>query len=118
MQVTFDVRPFSTTSHTRLPIAYVPVMMNPLRMVSMALRPLALYTGLKRRQRHLDIVAESFNLLDHRNVSLLNTAFGLNAQPQSGFSRHLRLLSQGASSAPSIMSSNRPQHHKDFSEGI
>ena len=36
---------------------------------------------------HLDIVAESFNLLNHRNVSLLNTAFGLNAQPQSGFSR-------------------------------
>jgi len=36
---------------------------------------------------HVDIVAESFNLLNHRNVSLLNTAFGLNAQPQSGFSR-------------------------------
>ncbi len=36
---------------------------------------------------HLDIVAESFNLLNHRNVSLLNTTFGLNAQPQSGFSR-------------------------------
>jgi hypothetical protein len=25
---------------------------------------------------HLDIVAESFNLLNHRNVSLLNTPFG------------------------------------------
>jgi len=35
---------------------------------------------------HLDIVAESFNLLNHRNVSLLNTAFGLNPRPQSGFS--------------------------------
>jgi len=35
---------------------------------------------------HLDIVAESFNLLNHRNVSLLNTAFGSNTQPQSGFS--------------------------------
>ncbi|MDQ2842934.1 MAG: TonB-dependent receptor, partial [Acidobacteriota bacterium] len=34
---------------------------------------------------HLDISAESFNLLNHRNVSLLNAAFGLNAQPQSGF---------------------------------
>jgi len=34
---------------------------------------------------HLDIVAESFNLLNHRNVSLLNTAFGLDSQPGRGF---------------------------------
>ncbi len=34
---------------------------------------------------HLDIVAESFNLLNHRNVSLLNTAFGLDRTAQSGF---------------------------------
>jgi hypothetical protein len=36
---------------------------------------------------HLDIVAESFNLLNHRNVSLLNIAFGSNIQAQSGFDR-------------------------------
>jgi hypothetical protein len=35
---------------------------------------------------HLDIVAESFNLLNHRNVSLLNTAFGSGVQPATGFS--------------------------------
>jgi hypothetical protein len=34
---------------------------------------------------HLDIVAESFNLLNHRNVSLLNTTFGSGVQPRSGF---------------------------------
>jgi hypothetical protein len=34
---------------------------------------------------HLDVVVESFNLLNHRNVSLLNTAFGLGMQPTSGF---------------------------------
>lgn len=35
---------------------------------------------------HLDVVAESFNLLNHRNVSLLNTAFGSDSVPSSGFS--------------------------------
>lgn len=34
---------------------------------------------------HLDVVAESFNLLNHRNVSLLNTAFGSGNVPASGF---------------------------------
>jgi Outer membrane receptor proteins, mostly Fe transport len=34
---------------------------------------------------HLDVVAESFNLLNHRNVSLLNTAFGSSSQPIPGF---------------------------------
>jgi outer membrane receptor protein involved in Fe transport len=34
---------------------------------------------------HLDVVAESFNLLNHRNVSLLNTAFGSDNAPTSGF---------------------------------
>lgn len=34
---------------------------------------------------HLDVVAESFNLLNHRNVSLVNTAFGSGNQPVSGF---------------------------------
>ncbi|MEO6910371.1 MAG: hypothetical protein ABI158_05555, partial [Edaphobacter sp.] len=36
---------------------------------------------------HLDIVAESFNLLNHRNVSLLNTVFGPDTQAQRGFGR-------------------------------
>ena len=34
---------------------------------------------------HLDIVAETFNLLNHRNVSLLNTAFGSEAAQRSTF---------------------------------
>ncbi|HZY72471.1 MAG TPA: carboxypeptidase regulatory-like domain-containing protein [Edaphobacter sp.] len=36
---------------------------------------------------HLDVVAESFNLLNHRNVSLLNTAFGSERTPASGFAQ-------------------------------
>jgi hypothetical protein len=35
---------------------------------------------------HLDVVAESFNLLNHRNVSLLNTTFGSELSPAGGFS--------------------------------
>jgi len=34
---------------------------------------------------HLDVVAESFNLINHRNVSLVNTAFGSNQQAAPGF---------------------------------
>lgn len=34
---------------------------------------------------HLDVVAESFNLLNHRNVSLLDTAFGSGTIAQGGF---------------------------------
>lgn len=34
---------------------------------------------------HLDVVAESFSLLNHRNVSLLNTAYGSKAIPEVGF---------------------------------
>ena len=34
---------------------------------------------------HLDIVAESFNLLNHTNVSLLNTAYGVDRQSALGF---------------------------------
>ncbi|HUZ04308.1 MAG TPA: hypothetical protein VMU62_03035, partial [Acidobacteriaceae bacterium] len=34
---------------------------------------------------HLDIVAESFNLLNHTNVSLLNTAYGSGSASQAGF---------------------------------
>jgi hypothetical protein len=36
---------------------------------------------------HLDVVAESFNLLNHRNISLLNTSFGSGFQPGAGFAR-------------------------------
>lgn len=36
---------------------------------------------------HLDVVAESFNLLNHRNVSLLNTAFGSDLTPAAGFAQ-------------------------------
>jgi hypothetical protein len=34
---------------------------------------------------HLDVVAESFNLLNYRNVSLFNAAFGSGSQPVSEF---------------------------------
>ncbi|HEX9202216.1 MAG TPA: hypothetical protein VF865_21840, partial [Acidobacteriaceae bacterium] len=43
------------------------------------LRMVALGSG------HLDIVAESFNILNHRNVSLLNTAYGSDVQPAANF---------------------------------
>ncbi|QNI36410.1 TonB-dependent receptor [Edaphobacter albus] len=36
---------------------------------------------------HLDVVAESFNLLNHQNISLLNPAFGSNSQPALEFAR-------------------------------
>jgi hypothetical protein len=37
-------------------------------------------------QGHLDVVAESFNILNHRNESLLNTPFGSGLQPSTNFS--------------------------------
>ena len=36
---------------------------------------------------HMDVVAETFNLLNHRNVSLLNTGFGSELTPASGFAQ-------------------------------
>jgi TonB dependent receptor len=36
---------------------------------------------------HLDVVAESFNLLNHRNVSLLSTAYGSESVSQTNFGR-------------------------------
>lgn len=36
---------------------------------------------------HLDLVAESFNLLNHENVGILNTAFGSGLSAQAGFGR-------------------------------
>ncbi len=49
------------------------------------------------RSGHLDLVAESFNLPNHRNVSLLNTAFGSGDTAQTGFGGPI-----GASSARRI----------------
>jgi hypothetical protein len=49
------------------------------------------------RTGHLDIVAESFNLLNHPNIALLNTAFGSGAAAQPGFGRPV-----GASTARRI----------------
>jgi hypothetical protein len=43
------------------------------------LRMIAIASG------HLDVVAESFNLLNHQNISLLNTAYGSGTQAASGF---------------------------------
>ncbi|MEO8737191.1 MAG: hypothetical protein ABI380_11705, partial [Edaphobacter sp.] len=42
---------------------------------------------------HLDIVAESFNVLNHRNVSLLSNAFGSNQQAQANFGRPIATAS-------------------------
>lgn len=39
------------------------------------------------RGGHLDVVAESFNLPNHPNVSLLNTTYGSGDLPQAGFGR-------------------------------
>ncbi len=39
------------------------------------------------RGGHLDIVAESFNLLNHRNVTLLSSSFGSETAPQVSFAR-------------------------------
>jgi hypothetical protein len=46
---------------------------------------------------HLDVVAESFNLLNHRNIILLNTAFDSGVQPGAGFAQPV-----GASTARRI----------------
>jgi hypothetical protein len=36
---------------------------------------------------HLDVVAESFNLLNHSNISILNTSFGSGVRPAAGFAQ-------------------------------
>lgn len=36
---------------------------------------------------HLDVVAESFNLLNHTNVSLVNAIYGVRGGPEAGFQR-------------------------------
>ncbi len=40
---------------------------------------------------HLDIVAESFNLLNKQNVDLLNTVYGSGASPDSQFERPIQI---------------------------
>ncbi len=57
---------------------------------------------------HLDIVAESFNLLTHRNVSLLNTAFGSNIQAQNGFGRPIATSTTRRISSLSTTNSELP----------
>ena len=37
--------------------------------------------------RHLDVVADFFNLFNHANVSQINTVFGSNLAPASGYGR-------------------------------
>ena len=39
------------------------------------------------KEGHLDVVAESFNLLNHRNITMLNTAFGSGASATGSFSK-------------------------------
>lgn len=46
-----------------------------------ALRMVPIWRG------HLDCVAESFNLLNHRNVTEINTVYGPGAQAQAGFGK-------------------------------
>ena len=41
---------------------------------------------------HLDIVAESFNLLNHTNVALLNTAYGTGSTPAANFAAPIEAL--------------------------
>jgi hypothetical protein len=49
------------------------------------------------RSGHLDVVAESFNLLNHTNITLLNTSFGSGIQSAAGFTQPI-----GASTARRI----------------
>lgn len=42
---------------------------------------------------HLDVVAESFNLLNHTNVSEINPYFGLGVIPLAGFGAPINALS-------------------------
>jgi hypothetical protein len=68
----FAARPVGYARNSLATPANVNVDLRVLRMVAIA-------------DGHLDIVAESFNLLNHRNVSLLDTAYGPAAQPAPGF---------------------------------
>jgi hypothetical protein len=68
----FAARPAGYARNSLATPANVNVDLRVLRMVAIA-------------DGHLDIVAESFNLLNHRNVSLLDTAYGSAAQPAPGF---------------------------------
>jgi hypothetical protein len=68
----FAVRPSGHSRNTLATPVNVDVDLRVLKMIPL-------------RGGHLDVVAESFNLLNHFNVSLLNTTFGSNSQPIPGF---------------------------------
>ncbi len=53
----------------------------------------------------LDIVVESFNLLNHTNVTQLNTAFGNGTSPVPSFSTPIEPPSQGKFSSRLITNS-------------
>ncbi|GGA55354.1 hypothetical protein GCM10011507_03260 [Edaphobacter acidisoli] len=40
---------------------------------------------------HLDIVAESFNLLNKQNIDLINPVYGLDSAPQNGFEKPIQM---------------------------
>lgn len=69
----FAARPFGYSRNSLSTSANVNFDLRVLRMIPVG-------------QGHLDVVAESFNLLNHRNISLLDTAFGLGPQPAARFS--------------------------------
>lgn len=70
--VPFASRPLAHARNSLLTPVNIDVDLRVLKMVPLGLG-------------HLDIVAESFNLLNHRNVSLLNTSFGSEIQSAPGF---------------------------------
>jgi hypothetical protein len=41
---------------------------------------------------HLDLVAESFNLLNHTNIVQINSFYGIGLQPLSGFGQPTQAL--------------------------
>jgi hypothetical protein len=68
----FAARPFGYTRNSLLTSQNINLDLRILKMVPLG-------------NGHLDIVAESFNLLNHRNIILLNAASGLGIQPQANF---------------------------------
>lgn len=82
--IPFASRPFGYASNSLSTPVNVDVDLRVLKMVPLG-------------SGHLDIVAESFNLLNHPNISLLNTAFGSGAQSDADFAQPI-----GASNARCI----------------
>jgi hypothetical protein len=69
----FSSRPLEYSRNSTSTPVYVDVDLRVLKMIPVA-------------SGHLDVVVESFNLLNHPNVSLLNTTFGSGMQTPPGFS--------------------------------